>query len=1036
MRYSMGSGRKPISAECFRLLGLVAEVQNDVEVVKPVLDELEVMRLSCSLGMLSSVNPKDFEMEMLEAREFDEDFALFLRKEIFGEGNRGGGHATDGIKVLSLFGKQAGVKHELEQLGCWSAEMEGGLKTFDQGIYCAASEDGDGGRTLVVFAWLQDCLFAKHRLRDTATYVLRFLTCLSPDMACCLSPEDVEHIEEAVAAVATSDLDAWKSFSVAFHVEKQEEEKDAVACEHVTSVPLPSLGDAREIKMLKGSYPAISVLKSAPAAKRSEKTKERFDNPTQFAKWVMAQSEGRSLRLDFGNVDLEPQFRDDLLKATGRWPETALKQISDKLDRSRFNMDEQTKDRVQMHIEERRAKLIDVIDKLFDLDVLFNAPKNERAFAVLKTHLDEVQHDRPIWSDVDHATQVMLTFPLRLKNQMKDLVAVFHSLQARTESSDDDKSLGALLQELTVSEQKLSSQDGFIQKTGKAVVGWVWGKGTESMSAEFRSAVGDSLNEIRSKWWEAVEKVFQVAESVLLKRWFESTESSFRLARDDDQQRAISTAFKELCCEWQVQSDDTLKTTVRVRRRWREIFCDVDEEQWQPAADQLEIVKLKMGDTGVFSTELLGVRRLLPGEEVVAAYTVKNHCAVLVTTRNGLNFVERVDFPFGRHLWGERRATVAFSRRFGRSAALCDFNVHERVLAFVERSGNAMLYRFNESFTSLEVFKRVDLAVRTSLALPMTDMLVVDGSLYLTDGNGAIQSVNLRNQQTSRSVQVLPQDPDVWKSALFLLADGMVLGYVSATKSSSLFGPEQLVGNLAALSSEDFRDIPVSSASVDLLRMAETMSVQCIDDMLFAVDGAAKQVTVIQLGVTVRSESFRIQHSSESGIHSHNQEAGTPVAAEETDHWLRTFFHTFEKFPVRGLIRGVDDSKTTLKLRLASQEALSQSTEESCRRFLEVIMRDLRKLNKPLGGMDLTRGLTFMSGSSVDSLTDLSVQSIRSFLQELITFVPIQICRAEANALTVMADGQARSMGDQSQQLQAVDIARSIRFGLLSPLLE
>lgn len=84
MRFNVGAAQKLISSDCFRLLSLAPEVQNDVEVLKTVLEELEVMRLSQALGMLSSINPKDFEMEMLEAREFDDDFAIFLRKEVFG----------------------------------------------------------------------------------------------------------------------------------------------------------------------------------------------------------------------------------------------------------------------------------------------------------------------------------------------------------------------------------------------------------------------------------------------------------------------------------------------------------------------------------------------------------------------------------------------------------------------------------------------------------------------------------------------------------------------------------------------------------------------------------------------------------------------------------------------------------------------------------------------------------------------------------------------------------------------------------------
>ncbi|KAG3141022.1 hypothetical protein PC128_g25068, partial [Phytophthora cactorum] len=137
MRINLGANKKLISLDCFRLLSLVPEVQNDVVVVKPVLEELEVMRLSCSLGMLSSVNPKDFEMEMLEAQEFDDDFVLFLRKEIFGTDEK---HEADGVKVMPQFGKQEAVKHELQRNDCWSDEMESNLKTEDQGVYCVAQK--------------------------------------------------------------------------------------------------------------------------------------------------------------------------------------------------------------------------------------------------------------------------------------------------------------------------------------------------------------------------------------------------------------------------------------------------------------------------------------------------------------------------------------------------------------------------------------------------------------------------------------------------------------------------------------------------------------------------------------------------------------------------------------------------------------------------------------------------------------------------------------------------------------------------------
>ncbi|CAH0474336.1 unnamed protein product [Peronospora belbahrii] len=210
MRFNVGA-KKLISSDCFRLLGLVQEVQNDVEVMKPVLCELEVMRLS---GIMSSVNTRDFMMEMLESREFDDDFVLFLRKEIFGPNKD---QASNDIKVISLFGKQDAVKHELNNLSCWSVEVSNNLNKEDQGVYCVTRQNDEApGRLLVLFGWIQDFLFKKDRLRDTVTYMLCFLTCLNPDMVCCLSPEDVELVERTVVSMKSNHLDAWKSFSVAF----------------------------------------------------------------------------------------------------------------------------------------------------------------------------------------------------------------------------------------------------------------------------------------------------------------------------------------------------------------------------------------------------------------------------------------------------------------------------------------------------------------------------------------------------------------------------------------------------------------------------------------------------------------------------------------------------------------------------------------------------------------------------------------------------------------------------------------------------
>ncbi|GMG18617.1 unnamed protein product [Phytophthora fragariaefolia] len=1017
MRANVRATQMLISSDCFRLLSLVPEIQNEVEVVKPVLGELEVMRLSCSLGMLSSVNPKDFEMEILEASEFDDDFAIFLRKEIFATHEK---HESGGVKVISLFGKQEAVKCELESLNCWSKEVESNLKTEDQGIYCVTHGGGSEEVSLVLFSWIQDCSFRKSRLRDTATYVLRFLTCLSPDIVCCLSADDVEHIERTVAALSSNNLDAWKSFSVAFHVERQEEQKDAVDCESLTSVLLPTGSTSQSVHLLKGSYPAFSLVEPAPAKKWTEPFNQRFDNIKELTTWLVTASKERNLHIVFGGMDPK-KLQKELLEATGKWPELELKKVKDMTDRSLQTSEEQARDRVQAYTEDYRATLLGFVDSLFDLDILYKGAKDEPAFVTLNKYVQEVQSNRAVWVKIDAATKVTLTLPLRLKNQLKNIASTFHDhITNATDEENIDGPLVNFMHEFTVSDEKCTNtSDGFVVRAWKKIRGHDVGP----LSDQFRGCMAKPMAKARQAWFEAVETVLTIAESVMTNKWNEETQLSLHNSCVADKCKIVCEAFDNLLQSWSGQHEGGLATTVRLRERYPKIYCDMQKENWKPATNQMKVFKLALDDSGIFSKIELGTHRLDPGARLLKAYTIKNHCMILVTTSPEGTFVERVDFPIEKIWWRECVGSVTFKRSFGRPASLCDFDVHDRIVGFVEESGRVVLYRFNETFSSLEIYKRVELSLRTSLALPVTDVLLVDGSLYAIDMAGSIQSVNLSNQQTSRAVQIMPSGSSGYKTSLFAMADNKALGFVVETKREILSDKEPNSA-LFAISSEDFRDVPVNQSSHVPLP-SHNLPVQCFDEMLFAIDGEMKKICVFRLSVTVRSESFRIQHSKEHSVN------GTKTECDDSDdHWLRAFYHTYEKFPVHGLIQSANDARMTLKVHLACSSTLSKAAQESCRGFFRGMMRDLRKLNKPLAGMDLARDLRFVTEIS-HGIDSVAVQPLRSFLQELITFVPIQICRAEGNSLTVMTNGKAQPMNTQSQDVQAVDIARSIRFGLL-----
>ncbi|KAJ0395004.1 hypothetical protein P43SY_002157 [Pythium insidiosum] len=242
------------SQQCFRLVALKHEVQNNAEVVKPVLDELEELRAG-----------------VLEARDVDDDFARFLRRDVLG-GDGGGGSESERVVVRSVFGKQRETRAYLRRVGAWNDSMERSNRDVDQGLYAVLlppyavgmddldyydddedeyENDGDAGNTgrlLVVFGWLRDGFFEAERLRDTATYVPRFVTTLSSHVTCVIGKHDVAHMQQLMADSQAHEVDDLASYSVAFHVERQLEEQDAIEATIVEEVALGQLDGASDVQ--------------------------------------------------------------------------------------------------------------------------------------------------------------------------------------------------------------------------------------------------------------------------------------------------------------------------------------------------------------------------------------------------------------------------------------------------------------------------------------------------------------------------------------------------------------------------------------------------------------------------------------------------------------------------------------------------------------------------------------------------------------------------------------------------------------------
>ncbi|ETL47242.1 hypothetical protein L916_02992 [Phytophthora nicotianae] len=1005
----------------FRLMKLVRETQCEREVVKPVLDELEVMRMCRSFGMMSSVNPKDFDFNVLHAREFDDDFIRFLRFELFENACLGD------VKLKGVFGKQAQVAEILVDMKACFVNAVGILAGASEGIYCVKVKpehsegqcNGVGNIAgLVVFPWICDELFEPQGLRDTPAFVLRFLTGLTSDIICCTSKSDLEQVAAAMAASEEQEDDELSSYSVSFHIEKQEDQPDSTSCVAMTSVELETLPeDYSNICLLKGSYPAIAVTRTMTSVIRTEPFRRLFRLQVEvpFAEWLKAESQHCRIELNPGIVR-SVKLCQNILKAFDMWPEdeiNAAREAQEKQEQEEYDLAAKT---LKEEIAEQRAMVDQVTNELFRLHV--GDTVNEASGTSLQTALSAYEAFREWVKSTCHwkfdkKIQLILDVPERLREveamlltnsscyDTGELIKILETCSTTSKSN--------LLKAVNKHKVKNSNPD---VNMGAQKPTW----------ESFLEEVSKPLAELRTKWWIAVKSVFAAANDVKLKE----LKCNQKQSKAAWYGKIIGGKFDQLR-EVLLSKDGLLFRMSACPNGRGTVYCEGSKEVYAQSCAFQDIVKLDMQEGKPRRQELLGRHLLNPGENHVAMFTVKVRSVIQIVTGTQRMCVKFIYFPPSTDPRRPSRANERVIHTLGKFASLCDYDARNRILTFLSED-SVGIYKLDGSFKKMELMKNVDLGVRSTLAdLPFRDVMLLDSTVYVTDSSGRSQGVDIHNDQTSNVVNVHDQDEIPSSCSRVLeLADNLAIGAVSCVPSDD----GAFEGVLQCVSRDDHRHLPALSLGVKFL--TDRVSVQHVDDRVLVLDPLAQKVYFFSIQVTVRSDSYRMRQSDNAGSKNTESDASNADCPRK-QHWLYTFYHVFEKFPVRGLLDVEVPSPVSILVACPGVEETNAALE-NYHDFLSLLMSDLMALNKPLYGLDLTSGLAVRS--SLGGVT-MKSKPLKLFFQALITFLPIQICRAEGNALTVLYDGMDQSLEpeDEIQAWGAADIAESIRFGLLSPLL-
>uniref|UniRef100_A0AAV1UB45 VLIG-type G domain-containing protein n=1 Tax=Peronospora matthiolae TaxID=2874970 RepID=A0AAV1UB45_9STRA len=1011
----------------FRLLTLIRETQCEVEVVKPLLDELEVMRLCRSFGMMSSVNPTDFDFDILDAREFDEDFTRFLQSDLLEN------KWQEKVRFKGLFGKQAQVLATLVDLKACSADILASLTELGEGVYCvkiAADSCSDSSRDdtakfdvgLVVFSWLRDELFEPQQLRDTTTLVLRFLTVMTPDIICCTSTSDLEQLRAAMIDSGKQQDESLSSYSVFFAIEKQVDAVDGTKCVAQKVVDLKDMMEGcLRVCLLKGNYPALILTKTVESKLHVEQFQQNFSASARlkFAAWLKDVSRQYRVELS-GTIMKSAALTETILREFDMWPATQIAAVSEARTKSDQEEYEMANGRLDEEIARQRSVVRRLSSALFQLD-----PGNMKGNSVEKEQT-VMEYDafrkwlKTKWK-ADRKLQLNLDIPIRLREVER---AVFE-LYSHNQDDDVETVLGMCAtstkeQLLRAVAERRSAQVSSRSNTKSADIDL------------FRENVVGPLSKLQKQWLSAIENCLTMVKIAGLK--LVTNEQKRKLESDASSAPIIQHQFEQL--RQMLQSTHGLTMKLGVTMRKREITCKGTKEIQATDSMVEQVVKIEMGSCESRGTtiglETLGQYFLKPGETHVAMFTIKTRSAVHVCTLLGRMLIKLVHFPPRNGARQVSQATDTIIHTLGKIASVCDYDCQSRTLAFL--AGDSVgLYKCDENFKRMEVIKVIDLNVRSTLSdPPFTDVFLLKSTVYVTDSSGHSQGIDMHTDQinTAVSVENHPDQDARSRSRLMSFADNLAAGVVIVKPGvDAKFEAELQCVSL----DDDHRHLPVLPLSVELL--TQDLQVQCISGWLLAVDAVAQNLHLFSVDVSVESNSFRLRQFDDE-----NEEDGSePVKTESLrkQHWLYTFYHVFEKFPVLGLLEDGPQKPVTILATCSVGKNLGIALEDF-HDFLSLLMSDLMALNKPLNRLNLTDGL----GVRHASLAGIRMESmpLSVFFMTLVTFLPIQICRAEANTLTLLQDGmdeprnEAEDGMDESSWGTAA-IAESIRFGLLSPLL-
>ncbi|KDO27333.1 hypothetical protein SPRG_07580 [Saprolegnia parasitica CBS 223.65] len=961
---------------CYHLLETVVQFEDGSEVFQPTLKESELFRLLRALGVVDA-----------EAALPEGQLGRFVNACLNSVKIKRTCEKYRSVDVVACYGKQAAVEADLRAQGWWPTRLETYLHAHHEGVYAMLLPEASDRPKLVLFTWLLDPSFSPQRLRERATYALRFLTLLTPIVRCCIGDAEWDVLERADDEARAGS--SRKKHAVKFHVRTSKDLAERISCDVASAPTTVTPGD---MLVAATEVAGVTMHLSHDHDIRQTSGSISVASPAAFATWLLEATTTHRLQI---RVQLPRNCKRAVLEAMNLLPTMQLSSTTKESLLGDLRVHAKAEAAAQLaaienHVVQAGAKRLCVHGAMTAADEA-DAHKalltQKRALALsLVDVVDLPTTFQPPVADLVNAEYA------RLLDEDPDVLAA----AKRTSSS--------LLTDMATS---ASLEFPFLAK--------------HKVEMELVLLRSESLLRDNYDAWCQEMRAFLHSEPVVAS----TTNQCFNALVGKVHWKTTLRCAKEAIVH---EAFVAAITAANAKHAPTDLLCvhlnDISsdshvhfQKEYYVAGGATQLTLTPVSDASLGSLKLPRDAHVVDAAFVAGPRTF----VIVVFTRHDKTHVQSYEAN------GARPMTRLVAREFPTLVERCDFDAARRLLALQHTATKVDIFAFNESFKVVERAHQFDLLLLSPSA-PYAAFHLLGGDnpgIFVVGDDGCAHAYHLGTHQQSKLVPAFATP----ETKVVKLQNGAFMVCIEPLDNEN-DGECGRRLRLRAFEIPTHAALPlVTEVALPMPLQWSTVQARASDDTIVLLDQSSGAMMVLKMKIVIGKLGFEVCPAA-------------PVTASES-HVLAPLCHVFEKFPVQAAMTQHGDDRnrtgdeaavggrgggallpTALQLHV---QASSSQRRKTVSKVVESIMRVLRTLNESLASLSLANNLV------VNGELAWATMALGRWVLELVGSVAVPICRLRDNELELLRNGNVVTL---SQYAEVHQMVPQILFGPSSYILK